>query len=82
MKGRFTRNEETKVTAPAPAPANIVNLYSQDTGEKKHRNSRNVDVDWRSQLKAALVTEDEADSCYNEELIASFADALSINLFS
>ncbi|XP_074569112.1 uncharacterized protein LOC141825626 isoform X2 [Curcuma longa] len=87
VKGWFTRKEEMGIEIETEkaetATANIVNLYSHDTGEKKHRNSRrNVEGDWRSQLQAALATEDEADSCYNEELVASFADALSVSLYS
>ncbi|XP_042447791.1 zinc finger protein CO3-like [Zingiber officinale] len=82
VKGRFTRKEEMEIEKAETATAIVVNLFSHDTGERKQRNSRNVEVDWRSQLQAALATEDEADSCYNEELIASFTDALSVNLYS
>ncbi|KAG6472005.1 two-component response regulator-like APRR1 [Zingiber officinale] len=90
VRGRFMRNEgleiETETEAAVAETPNIVKLYSHDNREEKERTRNNVDVDvdadWRSHLQAELATEDEANSFFDEDLIASFADALSINLYS
>ncbi|KAG6485690.1 hypothetical protein ZIOFF_054254 [Zingiber officinale] len=87
VRGRFKRNGEMETeteteTEMEAANGNNFEFYSYDDAEHKQSKSRKVEVDWRSQLQAALAEEDQTESCYDEELLAGFADAFSINIFS
>ncbi|XP_042429674.1 two-component response regulator-like APRR1 [Zingiber officinale] len=83
VRGRFKRNGEMETeTEMEAANGNNFEFYSYDNAEHKQSKSRKVEVDWRSQLQAALAEEDQTGSCYDEELLAGFADAFSINIFS
>ncbi|XP_074571376.1 uncharacterized protein LOC141827898 [Curcuma longa] len=82
VRGRFKRNGEMETETEA-ANRNSFEFYSYDDADQKQSESRRkVEVDWRSQLQAALATEDQTESYYDEELLAGFADAFSINIFS
>ncbi|WOL14069.1 zinc finger protein CONSTANS-LIKE 2-like [Canna indica] len=80
VRGRFARNGEMEMETEVEPPPLTYSLdcFSYDN----HQQSQSFGGDWRGQLQAALAVEDEPESCYDEELLASFADVFSMNILS
>ncbi|RWW84635.1 hypothetical protein BHE74_00006746 [Ensete ventricosum] len=87
VKGRFARNGEPETEIEMEADTTAVNSFDccgYDNYETNHGCSAGGDTggDWWSQLQAALATDDEGESCYDEDLLASFTDVFSMNTLS
>ncbi|RRT63204.1 hypothetical protein B296_00029892 [Ensete ventricosum] len=87
VKGRFARNGEPETEIEMEADTTAVNSFDccgYDNYETNHGCSASGDTggDWWSQLQAALATDDEGESCYDEDLLASFTDVFSMNTLS
>ncbi|CAL9080814.1 unnamed protein product [Musa textilis] len=93
VKGRFAKNgepeteTETETEIEMEADTTAVKSFDccgYDNYETNHRCSHGGDTggDWWNQLQAALATDDEGETCYDEDLSASFTDVFSINNLS
>ncbi|CAL9202104.1 unnamed protein product, partial [Musa hybrid cultivar] len=91
VKGRFARNgepeTETETEIEMKADTTAVKSFvcrGYDNYEANHGCSAGGDTggDWWSQLQAALATDDEGESSYDEDLLASFTDVFSMNNLS
>ncbi|URD95049.1 CCT motif [Musa troglodytarum] len=83
VRGRFARNgemeTETEVETETAGPSSFGCVGHHNYEQNQ---SCSVGGDWWSQFQAVLATDEEDESCYDEDLLASFADIFTMNNLS
>ncbi|CAL9053255.1 unnamed protein product [Musa banksii] len=83
VRGRFARNGEMETeTEVETETAGASSFGCVGHHNYEQNQSCSVGGDWWSQLQAALATDEEDESCYDEDLLASFADVFTMSNLS